>query len=260
MAANKRTIITNLPSHESTTGWQRQINVSESERWMMGIGGGALTFYGLKRGGWGGCLLALAGSALAWYGITGHCDVYAALGINTADGEAKGQASVRHGHGIKSEQSVIVNRQPEELFRFWRNFENLPRVMDHLESVRVIDDQRSHWVAKAPAGMTVEWDAEIIAETPNELIAWRSVGDSQVPNAGSVRFEQTPDEGGTRVKVSLNYAPPVGRLGSLIAKMFGEEPEQQVAEDLRRFKQIMETGEPVTVEGQPSGRSAISGR
>ncbi|HZS04219.1 MAG TPA: SRPBCC family protein [Blastocatellia bacterium] len=240
-------------------GRHRQINISENERWVSGLGGGALALYGLRHGGFGGILLALAGGSLIYRGVTGHCDIYHALGISTSE---KGglNASVRHGEGIKVEKSVTINKPPEELFRFWRNFENLPRVMSHLETVRVIDEKRSHWVASAPAGTTVEWDAEIINEKPNELIAWRSLEDSQIPNAGSVRFERAPNGRGTEVKVALNYEPPAGSLGSLVAKLFGEEPAQQVAEDLRHFKQVMEAGETPSVEGQPSGRSATSGR
>jgi uncharacterized membrane protein len=128
--------------------------------------------------------------------------------------------------------------------------------MDHLESVTVQDDKRSHWVAKAPAGTTVEWDAEIINEKENELIAWRSLDGADVDNAGSVRFSEATGGRGTVVKVSLEYDPPAGIIGSLIAKLFGEEPSQQVQEDLHRFKQVMETGERPTTEGQSSGRSA----
>jgi len=158
--------------------------------------------------------------------------------------------------GIKVEKSVAVNRSASELYTYWRNFENLPHFMDHLESVTVQDDKRSHWVAKAPAGTTVEWDAEIINEKENELIAWRSLDGADVDNAGSVRFSEAIGGRGTIVKVSLEYDPPAGIIGSLIAKLFGEEPSQQVQEDLHRFKQVMETGERPTTEGQSSGRSA----
>jgi len=153
---------------------------------------------------------------------------------------------------------VTVNKSPGELYRFWRNFENLPRFMNHLESVKVIDGNRSHWVAKAPLGMTVEWDAVIHNEQENELIAWRSLEGADIPNAGSVRFERAPGGRGTIVKVALEYDPPAGKVGATIAKLFGEEPEQQVEEDLRRFKQVMETDAASTTEGQSSGRSATS--
>jgi uncharacterized membrane protein len=137
------------------------------------------------------------------------------------------------------ERSVLVNRPAHELYQFWRNFENLPRFMDHLESVTVIDENQSHWVAKAPAGTRVEWNAAIHNEIEDELIAWRSLPGADVNNAGSVHF--TPaGEGRTEVRVVLSYEPPAGKMGAAIAKLLGEEPSQQVEDDLRRFKQVME--------------------
>ena len=234
------------------------INVGEVERWASAIGGGALALYGLSRGTLGGVVLALVGGSLVYRGATGHCNMYEALHISTAgDTGRRSPAVVIPGQrGIKVEKAVTVNRSPEELYRFWRNFENLPRFMYHLESVHVTGEGRSHWVAKAPAGTTVEWDAEIYNEKENELIAWRSLEGADVPNAGSVRFQSAPGGRGTEVRVTLEYDPPGGVIGATIAKLFGEEPSQQVEEDLRRFKQTMEAGETPTTEGQPSGRSA----
>lgn len=136
-----------------------------------------------------------------------------------------------------------INRQPDVVYGFWRKLENLPRFMKHLESVEVIDERRSHWRAKAPAGMTVEWDAEIVDDRPNEQIAWRSLDGARVPNRGAVRFKLAPGARGTELDVEIDYTAPGGRLGSLVAKLFGEEPEQQVDEDLRRLKQVLEAGE-----------------
>jgi uncharacterized membrane protein len=157
---------------------------------------------------------------------------------------------------------TIINRPAEELYKFWRNFENLPRFMEHLVSVKGgAENQRSRWIARAPGGATVEWDAEIVNERQNELIAWRSLPGSDVANAGSVRFEPCPDGRGTFVKIELEYDPPGGQLGAKFARLFGEAPEQQIADDLRRFKQLMETGEVSTTKGQPAGRrSSISRR
>ncbi|MDT5296371.1 MAG: hypothetical protein QOJ76_3251, partial [Acidobacteriota bacterium] len=168
--------------------------------------------------------------------------------------------SVPAERGTKVEKSVIINRPAEELYRFWRNFENLPHFMNHLESVRVTGGDRSHWVAKAPAGTTVEWEAEIYNEKENELIAWRTLEGADVDSAGSVRFEKATGGRGTVVRVSLKYDPPGGKLGSLVARLFGENPDQQIDEDLGRFKQLMETGDIITTEGQPSGRSASAGK
>lgn len=230
------------------------LNVNQTERMVSTIAGGALAVVGIMRGGWSGWMLALTGGGLVYRGATGHCGVYQALGIDTAHNK-QGKAGVRHNHGIKIEKSVTINKSPEELFSFWKDFTNLPRFMKHLESVSKIDEHRSHWVAKAPAGMTVEWDAEIINEQKNELIAWRSLEGTNVPNAGSVRFEPAPGNRGCIVRVLLSYEPPAGAVGSKIAKLFGEEPSQQVEEDLRRFKQLMETGEIPSTEIQPSGRA-----
>lgn len=141
--------------------------------------------------------------------------------------------------------TITINRPVEEVYRFWRDFQNLPRFMSHLESVQVMDDKRSHWVAKAPAGATVEWDAEIIDDRPNEIIAWRSLEGADVDNSGFVRFLRAPGERGTEVRVEIEYNPPGGALGAGIAKIFGEAPEQQIKGDLNRFKQVMETGEVV---------------
>ncbi len=249
---------------EQSGGGGHPVNVSEMERWASSIGGGALAVYGISRlltqRSVGGAVLALVGGALVYRGASGHCEMYHKLGINTAEGSDNPNVSVRGGHGFKVEKSVTINKQPAELYRFWRNFENLPRFMNHLEAVQTLGDNRSHWVAKAPAGRTVEWDAEIYNEKENELIAWRSLEGADVDNAGSVRFESDPGGRGTIVRVALKYDPPGGTLGKLVAKLFGEAPDQQVEEDLRRFKQLMEAGETPTTEGQPSGRSATAGR
>lgn len=251
--------VTRSSVSQGNAGGSTNMNVGETERWVSTIGGGALAVYGITRlvqGNWLGAVLGLVGGSLVYRGTTGYCQMYGALGISTAEETNNPNVSVPAHRGIKVEKSVTVNKSPEELYRFWRNFENLPRFMDHLESVRVENEGRSHWVAKAPAGTTVEWDAEIYNEKENELIAWRSLEGADVDNAGSVRFEPAPEGRGTIVRVSLKYDPPGGLLGSTFAKLFGEEPSQQIEEDLRRFKQVMEAGEAPTTEGQSSGRSA----
>jgi uncharacterized membrane protein len=183
--------------------------------------------------------------------------MYQALGINTAQEPRRPNASVAANQGVKVELSMTINKPREEIYRFWRNLENLPRFMRHLESVTVQGDKRSHWKAKAPAGVTVEWDAEIINERPNELIAWRSLPGADVDNAGSVHFQAAPGGRGTEVQVTLKYDPPAGQAGALIAKIFGEEPSQQIEDDLRRFKQMMEAAAIPTSAGQPSGPASI---
>lgn len=157
---------------------------------------------------------------------------------------------------LRVQCSLSIKRSATELYQFWRDFQQLPRFMYHLESVQVTNDLRSHWVAKGPAGSQVEWDAEITKDQPNQRIAWRSLPNADVANSGSVTFERAPGERGTIVQVQLEYSPPAGVVGATLAKLFGEEPEQQLKEDLRRFKQVMETGEVTTTAGQPSGRPA----
>jgi uncharacterized membrane protein len=162
--------------------------------------------------------------------------------------ELSGNQSTSTGGSIVK-KSIIINKTPEELYQFWRNFENLPVFMKHLESVRITGEGRSHWVAKAPAGESVEWDAEVIEDRPNELIAWRSLEGADVDNSGSVRFERAPGNRGTIVKVDIEYNPPGGVIGKAVAKLFGEEPGQQVYDDLRCFKQVMEVGEVIVSDG-----------
>ena len=231
-----------------------QTNVARPERWLSVISGSALAAYGLKMRSIPGLVLSGIGGALVWRGATGHCPIYGALGVSTnteSDGE---QVSVPYGRGIRVEKTVTINSTPEQLYAFWRNFENLPRFMDHLESVTVIDSKRSHWVAKGPARIKAEWDAEIINEIPNELIGWRSIEGSRVDNAGSVHFTRASGGRGTEVQVVLRYDPPAGLLGAAFAKLFGEDPAFQIQEDLRRLKELVETGEVPTTRRQPSGR------
>ncbi len=257
--------LTKIDAHADDAGARKnqqgaEQNVGQTERWVSAIGGGALALYGLTRGSLGGVALALVGGGLIYRGTTGHCGMYESLGVNTAGGESDNpNVSVKGGRGIKVDKSVTVNKPAAELYRFWRNFENLPRFMNYLEEVRVSDPTHSHWVAKAPAGTTVEWDAEVYNEKENEMIAWRSLAGADVDCAGSVHFTEAMGGHGTEVRVVLKYDPPGGALGAAIAKLFGESPDQQIDEDLRRFKQVMETGETSTTEGQSSGRSAKAG-
>jgi uncharacterized membrane protein len=192
----------------------------------------------------------LAAATAAVLGVTALDLV---TGRQLGKGGGNGAESGRRGAGIRTQgasgievtQAITINRPRQEVYGLWRNFENFPRFMAHLESVQVQDDRRSRWKARAPAGMTVEWEAEMVEDRPNELIAWRSLPDSQIPNSGIVRFRDAPGGRGTEMVVELRYQPPGGRLGALIAKIFGEEPRQQVKSDLRRLKQVLEIGEIV---------------
>jgi uncharacterized membrane protein len=236
-------------THQTKT---QPINVSEGERLASLLGGGLLAGFGLARRSLGGLALAALGGGLAYRGLTGHCNVYHALGLNTA--EPHGRAtSVPAGHGIKIEKAVTINRSPEELYRFWRNLENLPRFMHHIQNIKS-QGNRSHWVVDAPMGLHVEWDAEIINDKNNEMIAWRSVPGSQVDNAGSVHFQPAPAGNGTEVKVTLKYDPPAGHLGAAFARMLGDDPDKQIQDALRELKQMMEAGEVPTTHGPPAAR------
>jgi uncharacterized membrane protein len=226
------------------------INVGKTERLLSGIAGAAVIALALRRKRLRGVLLPLGGGLLS-RAVSGRCAVNRALGRNTAKGDRV--SPLARGEGIRVERSITVNRPQEEVYRFWRQLENLPRFMDHLESVTVLDEERSHWVAKAPAGTKVEWDASIQDEIENELIDWQSLPGSDVDNAGSVHF--TPAGEGTEVRVVLSYDPPAGKVGTAVAKLLGEEPEQQVEEDLRRFKQVMEAVETPARSRKPAKRS-----
>ncbi|MEH2149503.1 SRPBCC family protein [Nostoc sp.] len=218
-----------------------QGEASEVERWGSLIGGGAMVLMGLKQGSLRGVLTALAGGGLIYQGATKQSTIQQAqeaIGINQS---------------IKVEKTVTINKSAEELYRFWHNFENLPTFMKHLKSVQVYNEKRSHWIANAPLGNSVEWDAEILEDRENEFISWASVEGADIDNSGFVRFQKTLGDRGTEVKIVLEYNPPGGVLGATVAKFFGEEPQQQIGDELGRFKMLMEAGEIATTEGQPSG-------
>lgn len=238
------------PASPFTTGHQ---NVSETERLVSAVAGGALALYGLARGSLSGWALALIGGSLVYRGVTGHCSMYQALGVDTA--HEHGPIGVAAQHGARVEKSIIVNRPAQELFDYWRKFEHLPRIMDHLISVEELSGTRSRWVAKGPLGTTVEWEAEIHNERNGELIAWRSIpGSGDVDTAGSVHFKELPNDRGTVITVNLKFDPPGGAAALSIADFLGQGLEDRVEEDLRNFKQMMEAGAGATAENQSSGR------
>jgi uncharacterized membrane protein len=222
-------------------------NVGQTERIVSFAAGSILALLGVRRRDALGMLIGGVGGGLLYRGATGHCHTYQLLGIDSTDGETRG--------GIHVSQSFLIDKSPEELYSYWRNFENLPQIMSHLQSVRVMEDGRSHWVASAPAivGGKVEWDAEITADEPYSRIEWRSLPGSIVEHRGSVRFRRAPGDRGTAVRVEMDYSPPAGRLGHWVAKLFGEAPDQQIREDLRNFKRVMEVGEAPSIAGQPRG-------
>ena len=213
-------------------------NVGTTERVASVVAGSALIGMGIRTRSAGGVVAALTGGALLFRGATGHCPIFAAIGLSTAE-EPSPNTSVAYGRGVQIEEEVTIARPREEIYRFWRNLENLPRVMSHLRSVTVDAGNRSHWVARGPADSSVEWDAEVINEVENELIGWRSLEGSAIDNAGSVHFEDA-GQGRTRVRVILRYDPPGGRAGAAVARMLGEDPAMQIREDLQRLEGVLD--------------------
>jgi uncharacterized membrane protein len=215
------------------------INVGDTERILSAIAGVALLAVGLRRPRVRRLLWPIGGSLIG-RAVTGRSTVNYVLGRNSAQPRRTSPvASLEAGSGTRIERSVIVARPADELYHFWRDFTNLPRFMDNLEAVRVLDEDRSHWVAKGPAGMRVEWDATIHNEIEGELIAWRSLPGADVDQAGSVHFVPAGD-GMTEVRVVLRYRPRGGKVGDSLARLLGDDPDQQVGDDLRRFKQVVE--------------------
>lgn len=190
---------------------------------------------------------ALAALGIASVGVVTALDYLCAKELS--------EQHAQHGNpAMHAEANMMINRSPEECYNVWRNFENLPHFMQYLQSVRLTGGRQSHWVGNVPGGATIEWDAEMTEDRPNERIGWRSLPGSQVTNSGTVDFEKAPGGRGTIVRVQMDYNAPGASVASLLAKMIGKEPEQLVNKDLRRFKQYIETGSVITTDGQPAGR------
>ncbi|HVJ06737.1 MAG TPA: SRPBCC family protein [Candidatus Saccharimonadales bacterium] len=203
----------------------------------------------------------VAGSMLAVYGVTrksaGGVGLAAAGGVLAIRGILRAATP----NAIHVERSFTINRPVSEVYDYFRNFENLPKFMLHLREVRVTGDKTSRWVAEAPLGFELEWDAEIVDEAQNRHLAWQSLPGTLIPNRGSVAFRPASEyHGGTEITVVLEYMPPAGRGGALFARVFGREPGMQIREDLRRLKQLLEAGEIPTTDGQPHGRRTAFAR
>lgn len=218
----------------------RGINVGNGERILSVAGGTVLGLWGLGRIRLSGLVLAALGGAVFYRGMTGHCSLYESLGVDrssTLTGETRGN------RGVKIERETLVHASPDILYRLWRDLQNLPRFMSHLERVERLDDRRSRWTVKTPTGVpAVQWEAEIINDRPGELIAWQSTGGA-VDHAGSVQFERAADGRSTRVRVELQYDPPGGEVGHTLAALFGQDAGTQIENDLREFKRAVEAGE-----------------
>ncbi|HEY2986131.1 MAG TPA: SRPBCC family protein [Candidatus Binatia bacterium] len=213
------------------------INVGPVERWLSLAAATFLLVSGARRRS---LSRILGAGALFYRGATGFCPIYEALKSGA-------------GAGVEIEKSITVYRPVEEIYHLWRNVENLPRFMSHLESVIAIDPKRSHWVARTPGPLCLEWDAEITEERPNEVISWRSLPNSDIEHRGAVYFRPVPGKNATEVRVSVSYKPPGGVAGAALAKLLSSVTEHQLQEDLRSFKAIVEAGEKPTIAGQPVG-------
>lgn len=222
-------------------------NVHSVERWISVAGGIALLASSRNQGLFRGGVGLLAGAALIHRALTGRCEVYRVLGLRTAPSTA----TLPYELGIRARASVTIARPRGEVFEFFRRLENLPRVMRHLISVERLGNNRSHWVAKGPAGVAVAWDAEVINEVEDELIGWKSLPGSDVDHAGSLHFRDASEGQGTEVRVELQYNPPAGVIGAYVARLFGREPEQEMAGDLQRLKEYLEASAVRNV-GSPS--------
>jgi uncharacterized membrane protein len=212
---------------------------SDAEQWFALGAGALLLMVGASRRSASGACLAAASAPLLYRGLTGRWPA-------VFDGHAEAddtRAALGGERGVQVREAVRVERPLAEVWRFWRRLENLPRFMTHLARVTETTERQSHWIAAGPAGLAVEWNAEIINEVENEILAWRSLPGSDVVTAGSVNFDAVRGGRSTQVSVHLQYAPPAGRAGAFIASLFGREPSQTIREDLRHFKQQLEAGE-----------------
>lgn len=230
----------------------KEPNLHRYEQWASTAIGAALMLFGLKHRGVRGIISIVAGLGCLQRGTTGHCALYEKFGINTAERDF---SESRENSEAKIEATLTVNRSREELYRFWRDFSNLPQLMSYLERVENLSETRSRWIAKPIGEKAVEWEAEIINERPNELIAWETLPGADVSSAGSVRFEDAPGDRGTEISIKMQYHPPGGRLTSTLLTLLGQSPETQIREDLHRFKQFMEAKELTHGGSHPSNPS-----
>lgn len=214
-------------------------SVSDLAHWLALGAGALLLIVGASRRSAIGACLAASSAPLLYRGIAGRWPAV----MNGHGQPDSTRAALGGERGIHVRESVRLEIPVPDAYRFWRRLENLPRFMTHLDRVAEMSDRTSHWVARGPVGVAVEWDAEIVNEVENRVIGWRSHAGSDVVTAGSVNFDAARDGRGTQVRVHLQYAPPAGRAGALIASLFGREPSQTIREDLRHFKQLLEAGE-----------------
>ncbi len=254
-AHSPRFSVQGIREHEEAHRPSTSINVGDAERWASAIGGGLFVAYGVKRGTFGGLALAALGGGLLYRATTGHCHAYDALNIDTS-GKHRSPDDQHIHDGRLIKHSVTISRSPEDLYAFWRDENNAPKFMEGITAAKKTGEKTSHWVASGPFGKSTEWDAEIIADEPNRMFAWKTLPGALVPHAGTVKFGPSTGGRGTVVTLELNYEAPGGIFGEAAAKLTGMDPNSISRENLRHFKQLMEAGEVTTIEGQPSGRAS----
>ncbi len=231
---------------------RERMNVADAERVVSVVAGaGLLAIAAVKRERPAAALaVASAGAWLLARGGSGRCAVYRAAHIDTRSEDTRVVLSGPGGMHVT--ESVLIYRPIAEVYAFWRDLRNLPRFMSHLHEVTPLNGNMSHWIAEGPGGLIIEWDAEIINEVENKVIGWKSIPGSDVISAGSVNFRERPGRG-TELRVKLQYEPRAGRAAAWIARLFGDNPEQMIREDLRHLKMVLEAGEVPAIEGQPHG-------
>jgi uncharacterized membrane protein len=222
----------------TSTTLERVRRTSDLESWACLASATAMIAYGFSRRSAPGTCLAVAATPLAYRGLTGQWPRIANV---RRSGDTR--TALAGDRGMHVREAIRLEKPVDEVYRFWRQLSNLPHFMSHLEEVIELGNGRSHWVAQGPAGTKVEWDAEIINAVENKVIGWRSLPGSDVVTAGSVNFDAVRDGRSTQVTVHLQYAPPAGKAGALIATLFGRAPSQTIREDLRHLKQLLEAGE-----------------
>lgn len=223
--------------------------LDDIQRWVVGAGGAAVLFYGLRQEGVGRWPLALLGGALLYQGISGQNLFDHVPGVERMPVM---QQLTSAPTDLRIRKTLTINRPAAELYSYWRNLENLPTFMQHVQSVKEVDGKRSHWVVRVIPNMELEWDAEITVDRPDEMIGWETVPEAMLQNRGYVKF--IPTERGTEVSVSIEYDPPGAALGRFAGGSLKFIAEQQIKEEVRNFKRLMETGELPTTEGQPAAR------
>jgi uncharacterized membrane protein len=224
---------------EAKTIHDRSLSLSETEDWLALGSGALLLLVGATRRSALGALLAASSAPLLYRGITGHWPA----ALNGRSQPYNTKTALAGQRGVHVREAVRLEVPVADVFRFWRRLENLPQFMTHLDRVTELGDGKSHWVAAGPAGLAVEWDAEIINESADKLLAWRSLPGSDIVTAGSVNFDSVRGGRSTQVSVNLQYAPPAGKAGALMASLFGREPSQTIREDLRHLKHVLEANE-----------------